>query len=200
MGGVPPFFDPPEEPPPGPLPGPARRAWTGPPDGVSGGQVALRLVMFRGESLHLSVGHFCAYPDGVEFAVEIRWRREPDHPRHHRLMQSLTTGFVPPEEALRVGVRFSDGRMAASDRAMRDYVPFLEQDDPAGPLLWPLGGHGSGERMEQRLWLWPLPPAGRLTFGVVWPAESVPETTVTTDASPFIEAATRSEPLWGSEP
>jgi len=65
--------------------------------------------------------------------------------------------------------------------------------------LWPQGGHGLGERMEQRHWLWPLPPPGPLTFGIVWPAQSVPETTVTMDASAFIEAATRTEPLWGSD-
>jgi hypothetical protein len=200
MGGGSPFFDPPEEPPPGPLPGPARPAWTGPPKDALGGLVPLRLVMLRGASFHLSFGQFLAYPTGIEFVIEIRWKTEPGDPQSHRLVSSLATGFGPPEEALRAGVRFSDGRLAATDRAMRDYVPFLEQENPAGPLLWPQGGHGSGERIEQRHWLWPLPPSGPLTFGIIWPAQSIPETTVTTDATPFIEAATRVEPLWGTEP
>ncbi|MGE0794264.1 MAG: hypothetical protein AB7H43_05505 [Acidimicrobiia bacterium] len=46
------------------------------------------------------------------------------------------------------------------------------------------------------LWLWPLPPAGPVTFAFAWPARGIEEATVVVDAQVFRTAALRAEQLW----
>jgi hypothetical protein len=41
---------------------------------------------------------------------------------------------------------------------------------PTGPLLLAGAGAGGDRRWSQDLWLWPLPPEGRLDFVCEWPA------------------------------
>ena len=49
------------------------------------------------------------------------------------------------------------------------------------------------------MWLWPLPPAGPLTFVCAWPAEGIEEISAQIDAAPILEAASRAIELWPDE-
>ena len=46
------------------------------------------------------------------------------------------------------------------------------------------------------VWLWPLPPPGRLAFVVQWSAEDIAEKRHEIDANAILEAAERAEVLW----
>jgi hypothetical protein len=48
-------------------------------------------------------------------------------------------------------------------------------------------------------WLWPLPPAGPLTWHATWPDRGIDETSITVDASDLAEAASQAKQLWTSE-
>jgi hypothetical protein len=67
---------------------------------------------------------------------------------------------------------------------------------PDQPVLRPRGGWGDSARTRVDLWLWPLPPAGPLTFVCAWPAENVDETSVKVEAEPIVAAAARAVEMW----
>lgn len=102
----------------------------------------------------------------------------------------------PPPEVLRFGVAWPDGRRATTvdDRGWPHGPGGPEQPD--GPLLSHRGGGGGGGNWSSSLWLWPLPPPGTIDFVCEWPSEQLPETRVTVDTAPLLEAATRAETLW----
>jgi hypothetical protein len=52
--------------------------------------------------------------------------------------------------------------------------PLLQRPDR--PIQRPRSGSGRRYRSRAEMWLWPLPPAGSLTFVCTWPAEEVEET------------------------
>jgi hypothetical protein len=65
-----------------------------------------------------------------------------------------------------------------------------------GPILNPVS-FGAGRRhLDRSYWVWPLPPAGPLTFACEWAAFGIPEARAGTDAQPILDAARRSVQLW----
>jgi hypothetical protein len=100
-----------------------------------------------------------------------------------------------PPDLLRFGVEFADGGRATS---LDLYV--LSPHDPAGapkpPVLWPCGGGGGGGRWGHDVWVWPLPPAGPLTFACEWPALGIPFSRAVIDAGRIHDAACRAHLLW----
>jgi hypothetical protein len=84
-------------------------------DAVIPGLVPAELVLARTEQVAVAVGGVRASPNGFEFTVHVRLRRE-DEPRpgggglfnrHGRVMQAANEG-------LQLGVMFADGRRAAA--------------------------------------------------------------------------------------
>ena len=53
---------------------------------------------------------------------------------------------------------------------------------------------------DQKFWLWPLPPAGKLLVALEWPSENVALTMHELDPAPILDAAVRSLQLWPEEP
>jgi hypothetical protein len=100
-----------------------------------------------------------------------------------------------PDEFLRVGVRFSDGRVATN-------LPggfWTAPDD--GPLF--LSGHQYGDLADElpedrrtiyavRWHVWPIPPPGPLTVACAWPAHGIPESSIELDGDAVRVAAERS--------
>ena len=66
-------------------------------------------------------------------------------------------------------------------------------------MLLELGGSGSDGTWSQSYWLWPLPPAGDLTFVCEWPALDIPESRASVDTAPIREAATQAITLWSAD-
>ena len=58
------------------------------------------------------------------------------------------------------------------------------------------GGGGGDTQYTQRAWLWPLPPAGPVTFALAWPEQQIDEATVQVDGALFRAAAAEAQQLW----
>jgi hypothetical protein len=95
-----------------------------------------------------------------------------------------------PPEVLRFGVQFADGSKATNVGGDLPHDPAVA---PAGPVIVPGGGGGGGGRWHQSLWVWPLPPPGRLLFVCEWPAAGIPLTRFEIDAHLVIDAAARAQ-------
>jgi len=110
---------------------------------------------------------------------------------HLMMRRGLAGATELPPDLLRFGVEFSDGRRATTIERFRN-----SSDEPPEIAFMQRGGGGGGGSWEFSFWIWPLPPAGPLTFAVEWPAEGVELTTCQIDTAPLLEASARSEELW----
>jgi hypothetical protein len=114
-----------------------------------------------------------------------------------------------PQEMLRFGVEFADGTkatntvdqpvadlgggtMSVSNMMSRSEAP----QAPAGPVLRLGGGGGGGGSWRQSIWIWPLPPPGRLTFVCQWPEANIDLTRHDIDAQLVLDAATRAQVIF----
>ena len=66
---------------------------------------------------------------------------------------------------------------------------------PIGHVLRIHGGGGSQYRQASEFWCFRLPPAGRMTIHADWP-EHFDEVAIDIDATPILDAASRSRVLW----
>jgi hypothetical protein len=164
-------------------------AWIGPPHNVLPRAVALNLVLVRNDRVAVSITDARGYPDGLAFGLAMVCRHTGAPVLRPRI-PPLMMGPGDPDGP-RLGVGFSDGRRAVSGGRRRG--PGAAEREIA---LVPHGGGGSDGRWEGRMWLWPLPPDGALTFAFAWPEEGVEETTVEVDAGPILSAAAAAVELW----
>jgi hypothetical protein len=177
-----------DEPPQPPLP-----RWHKPED-VLGGVVTEQLILTRSAKVAMAISTITGYPTGFDFALVTVLRDEDRYGRfwHHGFHRTGRPDEPLPEELLRFGLRFADGRTATN---LGTGLPPDHEADPAGPVLMSSGGGGGGRYFSQRYWVWPLPPAGPLSFFCEWPALDVPETRVDFDAQLILDAAVRAVDL-----
>jgi hypothetical protein len=183
------FFDDFPQPSPPQEPAPRRREpWDGPPPGIIGGWVPWRIVLARSENAYAVLHAFEVFPTGLGFDL-VMHVRDTGGGRGARHLPHMMTA-----DALRLGVRFADGRKAATDwlgRAERDVGGELER-----PVLRTYGGGGGGGVFRRHFWLWPVPPAGPLAWVSTWPEMGIGETSVEVDASVLAAAIEETEELW----
>ena len=182
------FFDD-AEPPPAPPPDYRTPEWLAPPENVRPATVALDVVLVRRPDLAIWVADALAYPTGLTFGLNVQTREPRRDPTSPFFGES-------DEGEIQFGLLLADGRKVITQR-LGGMRPFLERPDR--PLLRPRSGGGGGNRASAELWLWPLPPAGPLTFVLAWPAEGVDETRVEIDAGPILEGSARAFELWPDE-
>jgi hypothetical protein len=189
------FFESIPQPPP---PEPARRhrpMWMR-SDAVIPGLVPAELVLVRTERVAVAIGGVHAYPNGFEFTVHARLRREKEHgPRVGGLFGRHGHG-MPANEGLRLGVMFADGRRAAAPGGH----PRLDDADAERLVLFENGGGGSDRTWDGNFWVHPLPPDGPVTFVVSWGEHGVAEARAELDGAAIGEAARRAVILWPEEP
>ncbi len=185
-------------------PAPVRRfvpAWLRAPQGVFPGVLALELVLARTEKVAIVIPRVYGYPEGFE--IELRVISGPDGAElDSRLYRAGLAGRLdlddqglPPPEMFRFAVEFADGSRVTNT------MPFAKDlhVQPGGPVMHAQGGGGGAGNWRQFLWVWPLPPAGSLTFVCEWPALQIPVTRRTVDAQDILDAAARSEVLFPHE-
>lgn len=195
------FFKPPPSPATGQAEGGAAPPWTGRPHGPPPGEVLGEVVLFESETVTLSIAYLDAYPDGFELEIHARttiaWNdlarpvdSGPDVFGRHWPMVGEPSDVLP-QQLVRVGVEFADGRRATNIGG---------HDRPAGgPIVWPLRGGGSGgatgSRFQQGYWISPLPPPGSVSIVGEWPVAGVPVVRHVVDAQRFHDAGERSRTL-----
>jgi hypothetical protein len=168
--GVPPGLD---------RPGPGT-CWR-PPVGELPCVAASALLLARTETVAVAVTAVWAFSTGFEFWVKAEFRHEG------HLLESQ-----PGEQSLHIGVQFADGRKAANAGCL----PGPAGSESAGLILNPVS-FGAGHRhLDRSYWVWPLPPAGALSFACEWAAFGIPEAHAGTDAQPILDAAQHSVQLW----
>jgi hypothetical protein len=181
------FFDEPE-----PAPPPPRDyrtpEWIAPPENVIPATVALDVILVQRPDLAIWVADALVFPSGLSFGINIQRREQSDE-------RPLFFGQAE-SDGPRFGLQLADGRKVVVQR-LGETRPFLQR--PERPILRPRSGSGGAHRSRAEMWLWPLPPAGPLTFVCAWPAEGVEETSAQIDAAPILAAASRAVEMWPDE-
>ena len=141
------------------------------------------LVLARTEAVAVAVIGVWAFKAGVEFWVSARF--------HHA--QPPAHGDMAPQESARIGLQFADGRKAANFTTSPEPA---ERTGPPGLVLSTRGLGGGLRHREWSYWVWPLPPAGPVSFVCEWAAADIPEAQARLDAQPILDAAGQSVQLW----
>lgn len=195
------FFESIPQPPPPSEPVRRRRpAWMR-SDAVIPGSVPAEVMLIRTEQVAVAVGSVRAYPNGFEFAVHVRLRREdeaswPGHSdpfERHRPRR----GAEGDDDQLRLGILYADGRRAATT-GMHCQPP--DDDDDGRLVLQQGGGGGSSRSCDWDFWVHPLPPGGPVTLVASWLGHGVAESRAELDGTAIREAAGRAVTLWPEEP
>ena len=193
------FFDSIPQPPPPPEPVQRPRpAWMH-PEAVIPGSVQAELVLIRTGRVAVAIGSIRAYPNGFEFTAHVRVRLADE------TEPGLLDPFVRrrrregqvPDDALRLGVMYADGRRAATTGG--HWRPD-DDADPGSLVLRQAGGGGNARRWDGQFWVHPLPPEGPVTFVVSWLSHGVAEARAELDGSAIRSAAGRAVILWPEEP
>jgi len=189
------FFESIPKPPP---PEPVRRrrpAWQR-SDAVIPGSVSAELVLARTEQVAVAIGSIRAYPNGFEFALHARLRREDwngpsggDPLGWHAAMHRKDL----PSDILRLGVMYADGRRAATTGG----DPWPSGEVGGERLILVRGGGGGNERTwDGDVWVYPLPPEGAVTFVISWLRYGIAETRTELDSAVIRAAARHAVILW----
>ena len=171
-------------------------AWLGPPHNVLPGIAPVELIIARTEDTVVAIAGIQAYPEGFGFTLNLRLRTvsaQEEQQFPYLLDRVGLEGNALPDEFLRFGVQFADGRKATNlDRP--PYDP--EGQAPDRPVLNQHGGGGGGATWDMEHWVWPLPPAGPFAFVCAWPGRGIAESRAEIDAASILEAAGRALTLW----
>jgi hypothetical protein len=161
--------------------------------------VALELVVARSDNAAVTIDSAMAYPTGLEFTVDIRWREGYGRVFHRGVQwysEPSERGELP-DELVRFGIQFPDGSKATTlGTGLSAPIALRPDEVPEGPVLVRRGGGGSARRWSQTLWLWPLPPEGPLDFVCEWPALGIGLSRVGIDSALIHDAVRRSQTLW----
>lgn len=192
-----------EEPQPYALP-----AWTAAPDDIMPGVVPLELVLGRSAGAVVFLTGIRAFPTGLAMSLGVRVRgsiRSRDLNDEIFDCDPGVGGWGAGR--LKWGFELADGRRVTNvdrqahlDLPNRDHQRPHHPDDaawePARPILNGGGGGGGRRSVDRDYWLWPLPPAGRLRVVCQWPDQGIGRIGHDLDAQPFLDAASRAQPLW----
>jgi hypothetical protein len=170
-------------------------------DAVIPASVPAEVVLIRAEQVAVAVGSVRAYPNGFEFTVHIRLRREDESswPGHsdpferHRPRR----GTQWNDDQLRLGILYADGRRAATTGPL--YRPPDDADD-GRLVLQQGGGGGSSCGQDWDFWVHPLPPDGPVTLVASWVQHGIAESRAELDGAAIRAAAERAVTLWPEEP
>ncbi|MGH3251820.1 MAG: hypothetical protein ACRDOI_37190 [Trebonia sp.] len=189
------FFDSIPQPPPPPEPArQARPAWMQ-PDEVIPGSVPGEVMLIRTGQAAVAIGSIRAYPNGFEFTAHVRRHDEIENQPgwHDPFNRHGRRGRQAPDDALRLGILYADGRRGATTEG---HWPSDEQADPGRLVVQNGSSGGSDRRWDGNFWVHPLPPDGPVTFVASWPEYGVAETQAELDGTAIRAAAERAVILW----
>jgi hypothetical protein len=162
------------------------------------GMAPAGLFLIRTDQAAVAVGDMRAYPNGFEFTVHVRLRQEEFFWGTGPLdwVADLRTRQAP-EQALRLGVLYADGRRA---RTTSHRPAIVDDADGEHLVLLQVGSGGTERQWDGNFWVHPLPPDGPVTFVASWLLHEVAEARAELDSSAIRQAAGRAVILWPDEP
>lgn len=186
-------------------PEPPRRArsriWHDPGRNIMPATLVMDGLLVRRPEFAVFANDFRVYPFGFGFAVNVLRQPRPPGEDYDVRTESPFRGDrrargrdAEPGRDLRFGVRFADGRSAATGP---DFVsPRVIGPRPEPPLISMRGGHGGNGFWQQMHWVWGLPEKGDLDLVYSWLAEEVPESRLELDGDVLRNAAGHAMVLW----
>lgn len=155
-------------------------------------------MLVHTEGMAVAVSSVAAYPNGFEFSVHARlhheqftWGMSPLDPDGHQVTMHY------PEQALRLGILYADGRRARSGNRQPRSVDDTGTDDL---VLIETGTGGTERQWDGKFWVHPLPPDGPVTFVASWQLWGVTEVSETLGSSVIHQAARSAVILWPDQP
>jgi len=184
------FFEP--LPPPG-LPTDRRwspPAWDRPSEGTLPATLPVDAVLSQTEDAVVAIPHLDVFPNG--FRVNVAILMNPS--RAHEIQARVHRG---PMGMVRVGVRFSDGRVGGRGfgRGIGD-IPKDDEGVPTQPYVGFGGGGGGTGGWRFGAWVFPLPPDGPLEIFVALPPPATGEFSTVVEGSAVRAAADRARVIW----
>ena len=198
------FFDAFPVPEPPEPPRPARsRVWHAPGRNIVPATLVVDGLLVRRPELVVFANDFRVYPFGLGFAVNVLRRpRRPGEDYEVRTESPFRGNRrARGREAergrdLRFGVRFADGRSAATGPGLVPSRARGVSPRPEPPLISMRGGRGCNGFWQQMHWVWGLPEKGNLDLVYSWPAEQVPESRLKLNGDALRDAAGHATVLW----
>jgi hypothetical protein len=164
------------------------------------GSVPFELVVARNDRAAVAVTKLGAYPVGFELDLVVLASDEDEDELDPMIMGPMRRPGAHRADAkhdmLRFGIQFSDGSKVTNVNNRRGDMHPGGDGPPSAPVMNTGGGSSGGGDWRQRLWVWPLPPPGPLTFVCEWPAAGIELIRVEVDAQPLIDAAGRAEQIF----
>lgn len=206
--GPPPEFPDPErfEPPPWGPP-----IWDRPAEDTLGISVGVTALLAANDEIALVFDEVRAFPNGFAFALMIL--------RNPNIRQDFSRPPMHFRRPARVGFTFADGATATSEDQAFPPLPgrafnasmssvvvggpggaaqrggFDDEGVPTGHVIRGGGGGGGMYCLTHEFWCFRLPPAGPMTVHADLPGQ-LDEVSVELDATPIVEASTRSFIIW----
>lgn len=190
------FFEPP--PPP---PKPIQRqwsapAWDRPSEGTLPWMVPINGIVHQNVDVVVFIESIAVYPNG--FVINVGIRASPRQPEQ----EIMTRIHRPGARIPRVGVRFSDGRMAGREAHQGQWVrptpehPRDAEGFPINPIMRGTGGGGGGGGWRFGVWVYPLPPEGPIEIFVSLPAAGLDEGKTLIDGKVIRDASQKATVVW----
>jgi hypothetical protein len=190
--------------------------WLAAPSGTLPGVVPLELILARTAQVAVGVTRLGAYASGFELELLTMASDEAEEldplffeGRRMRPRSRQSAASEIPDGMLRFGVEFADGRKATNtaDQPLANLAGGTisvsaavsesgKVQAPAAPVLRLGGGGGGGGNWRQSVWIWPLPPPGRLTFVCQWAEAGIELTRSDIDAQVILDAAARAQVIF----
>ncbi|HEY7456972.1 MAG TPA: hypothetical protein VH703_06820 [Solirubrobacterales bacterium] len=157
-------------------------------------------VVVRTNEVGIYLACLWVFPAGFEFDVFVVAKEEPDELDPFSFghqYEAEESGDIPAAQ-LRLGFLFGDGTKATNTGERFDWEGDFESP-PKAPVMSGARGSGGGGNWSQSFWVWPIPPAGPLTFLCEWPQARIPLTRLEMEAEPIIEAASRAQQIFAAD-
>ena len=176
-----------------------REMWAGPPPNRVPVAWPFTSVVGRSDDAAVAVVGGQVYPTGLSFRLTAVLRRAAvsEWPGMSGRPARRPHGGGGPQELLRFGVQFADGR---STETLPGGAPDYDADfDPGRPRLINLSGGGDDRRWDQEMFLAPLPPDGPLDLVCQWLQFGIGESHSTADVTGLAATAAAGIELWPFE-
>lgn len=160
--------------------------WLDEPPAKLGGALPLALIVGKSDRAAVVLQQALVYPEGMVLTLDAI---SPDEELLHAQFRMGHRTAELPDEVMRFGVEFADGRKATNLG-----FGFQPANEPSALLLGKSGSGGSG-RITWRYGLWPLPTEDPFWFVCEWPAPGIPLTRTALDTHSVVAAAAQSRAL-----
>ncbi|MEV0297031.1 hypothetical protein [Nocardia sp. NPDC050710] len=153
--------------------------------------VAVDRILARTDDIAATLTGARVFSAGIELTIEVHLRRRR---AGRSVLDVFGRGYQGGnKDQILIGIEFDDGRTATTLRQP-------EWDAPEDvPVLSSGAGSSSDVHGTTHLYLTPLPPPGRLSIIVAWPAYDIAEHRVELDSDALRAAAGRVVVLWPLE-